>query len=232
MAAPLDRLEAIKAEIEAGGGRPGHQADVAGRPRSRMIRQAIDTGAGGCAGQQCRFQASRRLRNLDPQRDIRDQINVNLIGTILASRAVLPHMIERRSGHIINMCSLGGLVATPTYTAYAATKFGVRGFSQALRREVRVWGIQVSAIYPFGVATEFGEKSGATKRKTGVTTPAWLRLSAQDVGDAIVGLTSRPRADLIIPRLMRFSVFMNGLIPGVYDRVMTERFVKPERGLK
>jgi short-subunit dehydrogenase len=83
------------------------------------------------------------LENLDPLADIEPQLQTNLHGTIQLTRAVLPHMISRRKGQIIMMGSLASLIGTPTYTIYAASKFGLRGFTQALRREVNIYGIQV-----------------------------------------------------------------------------------------
>ena len=58
-------------------------------------------------------------------------------------------MLERRSGTIINMSSVAGLIAAPLYSIYAATKYGVRGFTDALRREVAPYNIKVCGIYPF-----------------------------------------------------------------------------------
>ena len=94
------------------------------------------------------------LERLDPHQDIEAQIQVNLLGAILTTQQLLPGMIARRKGHIVNMASAAGLVAMPTYSIYAATKFGLRGFSEALRREVGIYGIRVSVIYPGGVETE------------------------------------------------------------------------------
>jgi short-subunit dehydrogenase len=168
------------------------------------------------------------LEVLDPQKDIQAQIQVNFLGTIWTTQAVLPVMIKRRSGHIINMGSLGGYVAAPTYTAYAASKFAVRGFSEALRREVGIYGISVSAIYPGGVATEFSKKAGI-RRKTGATTPASLRLSADDVARAILRLVRKPRRELVIPWSMRFVVWFNILFPGLVDWIVERQFVLKER---
>lgn len=168
------------------------------------------------------------LENLDPQNDIAPQIQVNLIGLVLMSRAVLPHMIERRTGHIINMASVASWIGTPTYSIYAAGKFGVRGFTEALRREVGVLGIQVSGIYPGGVDTEFYEKTGA-KRKTGLTTPPALRLSAEQVAQAVLDLHRRPRRALIIPWPMRLAAWFNFLAPGLVDWAIRRIFVSQER---
>lgn len=168
------------------------------------------------------------LENLDPEQDIELQLRVNLCGLIYMARAVLPHMIERRAGHIINMSSVAGLVATPTYSIYAASKFAVRGFTDALRREVEVYGVYVSGVYPGGVATEFSSHTG-TNRKTGVTTPAFLRLSSEDVAKAVWKLAQHPRRMLVIPWVMNLAVWTAALFPGLVDRVIAQRFVRPER---
>jgi len=88
------------------------------------------------------------LEALDPVEDIQAQITVDLLGVIWVARAVVPHMLRQKSGHIINMCSMAGWAAPPLYTAYSAAKFGMRGFSEALRREVMPFGVKVSLIYP------------------------------------------------------------------------------------
>jgi len=168
------------------------------------------------------------LENLDPMDDIETQIQTNLIGTILLTRAVLPHMIARRKGQIINMGSLASLIATPTYTIYAASKFGIRGFTQALRREVGIYGIQVSGVYPGGVATEFNLRA-KINRKTGTTTPSRLRLSAEQVAQEVFNLTRRPKRSLVLPRILWSIVWLNSLFPGLADRLIEARFVNPER---
>ena len=151
------------------------------------------------------------LENLDPEQDIEAQLRVNLCGLVYMARAVLPHMM-----------------ATPTYSIYAASKFAVRGFTDALRREVGVYGVRVSGIYPGGVATEFSSHTG-TDRKTGVTTPAFLRLSPEDVANAVWKLVRHPRRKLVIPWVMNLAVWIATLFPGLADRVIEQQFVRPER---
>jgi short-subunit dehydrogenase len=170
------------------------------------------------------------LEELDPVKDIEDQLQVNLHGVIQTTRAVLPHMIERRHGHIVNMASLAGFIATPTYSIYAAGKFAVRGFSEALRREVGVFGIHVSVIYPGGVRTEFGEHTGA-KHKKRVTTPASLKLAPERVARAVFEVVQRPRKAVVLPGVMNFVVWANMLFPGLFDWFIERRFTRPERGL-
>jgi short-subunit dehydrogenase len=168
------------------------------------------------------------LENLDPVKDIQAQIDVNVMGVIQTTRQVLPVMIQQRSGSIINMCSMAGLVGTPTYTIYAASKHAVHGFSEALRREVKPWGIDVSLIYPGGVVTEFTQHAGI-KRKTNASTPKFMLLTAEQVGQAVVKLVRRPRRMWIIPWLWSVTAFMNKFIPGFVDYTTITRFTIPER---
>jgi short-subunit dehydrogenase len=168
------------------------------------------------------------LEKLDLQTDIAAQVGVNLTASIQLTSLVLPHMIARRRGIIINMSSLAGWVGTPTYSVYAASKFGLRGFTEALRREVGVHGVKVCGIYPGGVDTEFSEKAHI-RRRSGLTTPGWLRLEADDVARAVWSLARRPRRALILPRLMLFAVWANLLFPGLFDRISERGFVRRER---
>lgn len=80
---------------------------------------------------------------------------VNLFGVIHGTKAFLPHLIASGDGHVINVSSLNGFMAQPTLSAYAASKFGVRGFTEALRTEMLVGRhpVQVTVVHPGGVKT-------------------------------------------------------------------------------
>ena len=228
-----DRLEALANEIQEMGGQAlPVTADLA---KLDDIQNLVDTtlenyGQIDVLLNNAGYGRLNWLENLDPVEDIEALLRVNLVALIQMTREVLPHMIQRRSGHIINMASIAGLVATPTYTVYAASKFAVRGFSEALRREVDVYGVHVSAIYSGAVRTEFDMHTGK-KRKTGRTTPASLRLDAAEVAQAVLSVVRRPRRGLVIPWPMLFAVWSNALFPGLVDRLIERRFTRPERGL-
>ena len=168
------------------------------------------------------------LEKLDPMEDIKDLMDVNVMGLIQTTRQVLPVMIRQRSGSIINICSISGLVGTPTYTIYSASKHAVHGFSEALRREVKPWGIHVSLLYPGGVKTEFAQRAGI-KRKTNASTPNFMVLTAEQVGKAVVKLVRHPRRMWIMPWLWGFTVSLNRFLPGLVDRMTINTFTLPER---
>jgi len=80
-------------------------------------------------------------------------IQVNLLGAMRLTRAILPNMVERNTGRIINVGSVFGSIAFAYFTAYSASKFGLRGFSEALRRELHDTNIRVMYVAPRAVKT-------------------------------------------------------------------------------
>jgi short-subunit dehydrogenase len=229
----VDRLESLAQEIAAmntGAETLVVQADLSKLDDIRsLITQTFDKfGRIDVLVNNAGFGRLNWLENLDPVKDIQAQFDVNVLGVIQTTRQALPVMMKQRSGHIINMCSMAGLVATPTYTVYAACKHAVHGFSEALRREVKPWGIDVSMIYPGGVVTEFKQHAGI-KRKTGATTPRSLLLTAEQVGDAVVKLVRRPRAMWILPWGWTVSVWLNRNFNWLVDYTTITRFTIPER---
>jgi NAD(P)-dependent dehydrogenase (short-subunit alcohol dehydrogenase family) len=90
---------------------------------------------------------------------LRRQLEVNLIGQIAVTQALLP-ALRRARGRIVNVSSIGGRVAVPLLSPYAASKFGLEGFSDSLRRELRPHGVRVVLVEPGGVKTQIWRKGG------------------------------------------------------------------------
>src|SRR3984885_13030722 len=82
-------------------------------------------------------------------------MNINFWGIVHSTRAFLPHLARQREAHIVNLSSIFGIVAPPGQTAYAAAKFAVRGFSEALRHELQMAAspVKLAVVHPGGVAT-------------------------------------------------------------------------------
>lgn len=89
----------------------------------------------------------------------RRQIDTNLFGTILMTKAVIPHMRERRRGHIVQFSSVGGRVGAPGRAPYSAAKWGVEGFSEVLAQEMKMIGVRVTIVEPGGFRTDFAGSS-------------------------------------------------------------------------
>lgn len=86
---------------------------------------------------------------------IRQQFEVNCFGVIEMTRAVLPLMRQQKSGHIVNITSIGGLASIGGFALYCSTKFAVEGFAEGLRDEVKPLGINVTIVEPGAFRTEF-----------------------------------------------------------------------------
>jgi short-subunit dehydrogenase len=128
-------------------------------------------------------------------------------------------MMARRTGHIINMSSIAGWLAAPSYTVYAATKYGVRGFTTALRREVAPFSIRVSAIYPGPARTEFAWGGGAKRRSR----PKWFDLffiPSEDVSLRVLELARHPRRAVIIPWWFGLIAWGDNHFPGIADWII------------
>ncbi|MGB8984859.1 MAG: SDR family oxidoreductase [Anaerolineales bacterium] len=223
----IERLEEMAGEIRGAGGEALPVSVDVTQPAQidAMVKAALDRyGRIDILFNNAGFGRLDWFEALDPVKDIQAQINVDLLGVIWTARAILPQMYRQRSGHIINMCSMGGWAAPPLYTVYSAAKFGVRGFNEALRREALPFGVKVSAVYPGGAATEFQKHVGQNKAKQRFKTPAWLALTAEDVARAVVKLAKRPRRGVVLPWAMIFSAFLNSHFPGLSDSLQARAF--------
>jgi NADP-dependent 3-hydroxy acid dehydrogenase YdfG len=224
----IERMQALVAKIHAEGGEAmATPVDVTNRADiHNMVKSVIENydhidilfnNAG--------FGRLDWLEDLSMSRDIQTQLAVNLTGLIEVTHAVLPHMIARQSGHIINMSSVAGWIATPLYSVYAATKFGVRGFTDALRREVGVLGIKVTGVYPGPSETEFGQHTGDNVLKRNFKSPAWTRMTSAYVAGKVVDVAKHPRRVVIIPWWYRLVFWADSVAPGIVDWVLNVIFV-------
>jgi short-subunit dehydrogenase len=142
-------------------------------------------------------------------------IQVNLLGAMLLTRAVLPGMLERRHGAIITVGSLSGRVAMEPL--YSATKYGLRGFSLALRRQLAGTGISVSLVSPGNISTDM------TRHVTGRLPEPSL------VATAVADLVRRPRREVVVPGRHYAIAWLEQALPTLADRVHRQRGWSPVR---
>jgi short-subunit dehydrogenase len=120
-------------------------------------------------------------------------------------------MAARRSGHIVLMSSLSGKAGTPRSGVYSATKFGLRGFAQGLRQDLRPHGVGVSAVFPGFVrdAGMFAESGAKLPPGVGTSTP-------EQVADAVLRAIERNRGEVdVAPLAMRLGAVFAGVVPEI-----------------
>jgi len=218
----LDRLERVAAEVEALGGEAlVVQTDVRNRDElQRMVQLTHDRwGRIDVLLNNAGLGHDRLLIRTRPER-IYEEIHINLIAVIECAQLVLPVMLRQKSGHIINVASLAGLIATPGGTVYSASKFGVNGFSDALRRELRGSGIHVSVFCPGYTPTEISPelKAIADGLPDAPRVPGLMPITY--VADRIARLIRHPRRRVIIPPSWKFLVIIAFLFPGLADAMI------------
>lgn len=156
--------------------------------------------------------------------DIQGMMDVNYLGTVRCTRAILPYMLERKRGHIINVASVAGKLATPKSSGYAASKFAVIGFTQSLRQELKGSGVSVSAVNPGPVRTPFfnrADPTGSYRRSV-----EKFMVTPESVAQAILHTVHTRQGDVTIPRYMRAGAVLSHLFPRFFEQVIAPRLNK------
>jgi len=145
------------------------------------------------------------------QEEMRAMMQTNFFGAVYCTQAVLPHMLEKGSGAIVNVASIAGLMGYSRMGLYASTKFALVGFSESLRVEVAPRGITVSMICPGTTETEFfthaerGKMPGAARLILGI--------KPETVADAIVRAAERGSYRTIAPFASRLYIRFKEIFP-------------------
>ncbi|MBI3042518.1 MAG: SDR family oxidoreductase [Betaproteobacteria bacterium] len=150
---------------------------------------------------------------------LRDLIEVNVTAPLLLARAALPHLLQRGTGCIVNIGSVFGAIGFPYHAAYSATKFALRGFSEALRRELADSGVKVLYIAPRATATAMnGPAARALMADTGTAVDAPEKVAVA-IADALAG----DRQEVTLGGPERIFVRLNALLPGIVDASLVKQ---------
>ncbi len=152
----------------------------------------------------------------EPDAVTRRIVDINLHGVINGTKAVVPGMIGRGSGHVVNVASAVGRVALADGATYSASKFAAVGFSEATRAELRPFGIEVSVVLPTVVLTELSAGVPATRGVRPVT--------ADDVAKVIESTVRRPRPELWVPRWSQGLAKVSQLLPHALQDAVAHAF--------
>lgn len=149
--------------------------------------------------------------------DLERILAVNLVGAIRVANGVLPGMVERGEGVMVNIASIAGLRAYAAHSAYCASKFGLVGWSKAVRKELRGTGVRVSIVCPPAVDTPFFETAGRPEfreenKKNGMVSPV-------DVARSIVSAISESPEQVVISPRARLLYALDRVAPSFVDRL-------------
>ncbi|RKN85194.1 SDR family NAD(P)-dependent oxidoreductase [Paenibacillus ginsengarvi] len=157
-----------------------------------------------------------------PLDDFEKMMDVNYMGLVRCTKAVLPPMRSAGSGQIVNIASLAGKIGTAKSAGYAATKHAVLGLTNSLRQELAGSGITVTAINPGPVDTPFFDL--ADPSGTYAANVKWFMLTPDQVAMSIVRAMERGRAEVDLPAVAGFGAKLFHLFPRTFER-FSRRFL-------
>lgn len=216
-----ERLETVRAEVEALGVRAlAVPTDVTSADdRSALVERAAELGEIGLLVNNAGVEPTSAFVDLDPDR-ISATIDTNLTACLLLMRAVLPGMVERGGGQVVNIASMAGKIPIPYDSIYSATKFALVGASHAVRAELRGTGVGVSVVCP-GFIDDAGMYADMVD-EAGVAAPAIAGTSRpEQVASAVVRAAKHNVPEVIVtPVTGRPLAAAAALAPGVGQLMM------------
>lgn len=157
-----------------------------------------------------------------PIEDYKMMIDVNYLGIVRCTQAVLPHMLTAGTGQIVNIASLAGKFPTAKSTSYTATKHAVLGFTNALRQELRETNIKISSINPGPIATAFFDRADPSGDY--VKNVSQFMMTPDKVARDIVKVMEKRKEELDLPRIAIPGMRLYGLFPRFIDRLTYRLF--------
>jgi Short-chain dehydrogenases of various substrate specificities len=144
-------------------------------------------------------------------------MDTNYMGVVRCTKAILPQMLRRGSGQIVNIASIAGKLGTPKSTGYSASKHALLGFTNALRQELRGTGILISAINPGPFESPFFQT--ADPGGTYVSSVQSFMMKPERVANAVVRAIDKGKAEIDLPGWAALGVKLYHLFPRLSDRI-------------
>jgi len=147
--------------------------------------------------------------------DIERLMRVNFLGSVYATKALLPQMVARRAGWVVFMASVAGKIGVPDESAYAASKFAMVGLAEALSIEVEDAGVHVLTVCPGAIATDFFDAE-ALERMPPVARRTMI--PPHQVVEAVVDALARGKREITVPRFIGAGYVVKAVAPGFMRR--------------
>ncbi|RTR35149.1 SDR family oxidoreductase [Robertmurraya yapensis] len=223
----LDKLEALKEELEQkfSGEVHVYRLDVSNTDEIlRVFKEALDeAGRIDVLVNNAGYGVFRAAHEATIE-EIKGMFDVNVVGLMTCTSVVLPKMKAQENGHIINVASQAGKIATPKSSVYSATKHAVLGYTNSLRMEVADSNIFVTAVNPGPIATNFFDV--ADEKGTYVKSVQRIMLKPDYVAEKIVGAMLTKRREINLPRWMNAGSVFYALFPNLFERLGKRAFNK------
>jgi NAD(P)-dependent dehydrogenase (short-subunit alcohol dehydrogenase family) len=165
--------------------------------------------------------------------DFRWVMDINFWGMVYGSKAFLPHFMKQKSGHIINVSSLFGLIAFPNQAAYNSSKFAIRGFTEALALEQKENGIHVSSVHPGGIGTGIVQNAripqdtdGTMKKEAQNRFNKAAITTAEQAANVILDGVDKGRRRILIGKDARFMDRIQRFLPEKYGNFIHKTLAK------
>ena len=154
--------------------------------------------------------------------DIESQMETNYFGMIYCTKNFLPSMLEKKSGHIVNVASVAASFGLPGIASYCASKFAMLGFSEGLKHELSGTGVGITVVSPIMVKTDFFEHPSFEKMPKYSPTS----LNSKTVAKAIVKASNSSRLEIITPSIVRIAVWLKHTFPYFINPILGKSFKK------
>ena len=155
--------------------------------------------------------------------EIESQMETNYFGMIYCVKNFLPLMLKKKSGHIVNVASVGASFSVPGVSSYCATKFAMLGFSEGLKHELYGTGVGLTVVSPIMVRTPLFEHPSFTnfsKFSTGVS------LSSETVAKTIIKASNSSRLEIVVPSVVRAVIWFKQTFPFLINPIIGRIFRK------
>jgi NAD(P)-dependent dehydrogenase (short-subunit alcohol dehydrogenase family) len=153
-------------------------------------------------------------------------LGINLWGPIYGTKAFLPIMLRQGEGHIVNFSSIFGWVTVPTQSAYHISKFGIRGFTECLSRELAGSPVNATCVHPGGIATNIGAgarvgvNANAAEQDFIDKTSSWLRTPPEECARVVLKGVERKKRRIVVGYSSRQLELLPRLFPVSYGRIL------------
>ena len=154
--------------------------------------------------------------------DIESQMETNYFGMVYCTKNFLPLMLEKKSGHIVNVASVAASFGLPGIASYCASKFAMLGFSEGLKHELSGTGVGITVVSPIMVKTDFFDHPSFEKMPKYSPTS----LNSKTVAKAIVKASNSSRLEMITPSIIRIAVWLKHTFPYFINPILGKSFKK------